>query len=214
MEHEWRTRRMKKPARTGRSAKNSNMDGRAKLDIDFWDTDAGKFISRAKCFLEAAYVLDDKMHDGRSGMLFAPALHLTGHGLELMLKGCLLHNGLPKKKAISYGHDVNQMWDHDLVAPMRQAARVNAGISFQMALEAKRFPDTHKVDDPVALFDEYRIALGALHAEQKHYPIRYPTDVDRVAPRTPLLVAALWRTADDYVKRPGEFSTRGYPPVL
>lgn len=176
------------------------------MGAEFWDTDAGKFISRAKCFLEAAHVLDDKMHDGQSGMLFAPALHLIGHGLELMLKGCLLHNGMPKKKAVSYGHNVNDMWEHDLVALLRQAARANAWMSFQIALQTERFPDAHKVDDPVALFDEYRNALGILHAEQKNYPIRYPTDVDRVGPSTPLLVATLWRTADDYVKRPIEFS--------
>jgi len=173
---------------------------------DFWDTDAGKFISRAKCFLEAASVLDDKMHDGQSGMLFSPALHLIGHGLELLLKGCLLHNGMEKKKVVAFGHNVNEMWDHDLVALVRQSTRENACISFQIALDSKRFPDAHKVDDPVALFEEYRAALGALHAEQKHYPIRYPTDNDRVAPRSPMLVAVLWRTADDYVKRPTQFS--------
>ncbi|MBO9124822.1 MULTISPECIES: hypothetical protein [unclassified Rhizobium] len=175
---------------------------------DFFETDAGKFISRAKCFLEAAGVLDDKMADGRSGMLFTPTLHLVGHGIELLLKGCMLHNGISKVQVIGYGHRINDMWLRAEVETLRSMARHNAVISHEYALTSGRFPDAARITNPVATFEEYLGALGHLHAEPRQYPIRYPTDDERVAPRTPLLVAALWRTADDYVKRPNDFLIR------
>jgi hypothetical protein len=175
------------------------------MDTEFWETDAGKFISRAKCFLEAAGVLDNEMADRRKGMLFTPTLHLVGHGMELLLKGCMIHNGLSKEQVVSFGHRVNEMWEHDQAAPVRIACLQNAWITHQTAVDSGRFPDAEKVTDPVAVFEEYRTALGKLHSEPKHYPIRYPTDDERVAPKTPLLVGTLWRTADDYVKRYNEF---------
>jgi hypothetical protein len=172
---------------------------------DFFETDAGRFISRAKCFLEAADVLDDKMADGRSGMLFTPTLHMIGHGVELLLKGCLLHNGVTKIQVIGYGHRINEMWSTDEVKTLRLAARNNALISHKYAVTCGRFPDAERITDPIAIFEEYLGALGQLHAEPRQYPIRYPTEDERVGPRTPLLVGTLWRTADDYVKRPGDF---------
>lgn len=178
------------------------------LADDFWETDAGRFISRAKCFLEAAGVLDDKMADGRSGMLFTPTLHMVGHGVELLLKGCLLHNGMSKVQVIGFGHRINDMWSTPGAERLRLGARHNSIISHEYALTCGRFPDAARITDPVATFEEYLCALGRLHAEPRQYPIRYPTDDERVAPRTPLLVAALWRTADDYVKRPDEFLVR------
>ena len=179
------------------------------MDADFWEEDSGKFISRAKCYLEGAAVLDDKMTSGHGGMLFTPTLHLIGHGLELLLKGCLLHNGLTKDQVIAFGHRINDMWNHDLVVRVRAASMENARVSHEHAKASGLFPDAAKVTDPVAVFDEYRTALGNLHAEPRLYPIRYPTADERVAPKTPLIVGALWRTADDYVKRPNEFLITG-----
>nr|KPN28054.1 hypothetical protein KS05_06900 [Rhizobium brockwellii] len=176
------------------------------MNEDFHETDAGKFISRAKCFLEAARVLDNKMVDGRSHMLFAPALHLAGHGLELLLKGCLIHNGQSKVRA--FGHRINEMWAVDLVEPLRLAAGRNADITHLEAVASGMFPDAENINNPREVFEEYRSALGELHAETKVFPIRYPTDDDRVGPKTPLLVGTLWLTADDYVKRPDEFRAR------
>ncbi|MBX4894925.1 hypothetical protein [Rhizobium bangladeshense] len=178
------------------------------MSKDFLETDAGTFIGRAKCFLEAARVLDDKMLDGRSGMLFAPALHLAGHGLELLLKGCLIHNGLSKMRVVGFGHRINEMWAVDLVEPLRLAAGYNAGITHQEAVACGLFQDAKNIDNPREVFEEYRSALGDLHAETKVYPIRYPTEDERVGPKTPLLVGTLWRTADDYVKRPDDFRAR------
>jgi len=172
---------------------------------DFAETDGGRFVSRAKCFLEAAVVLDNQMANSRSRMLFTPTLHLVGHGLELLLKGCLLHNGLSKLRVIGFGHRINEMWAMDLAQPVRIACRRNATIAHQEAIASGLFPDAATVDNPTVYFDEYRAALGDLHAEPRTFPIRYPTEDERLGPKTPLLVGTLWRTADDFVKRPNEF---------
>jgi hypothetical protein len=100
------------------------------------------------------------------------------------------------------------MWLDNLVAPVREATIHNARITHQYAISSGLFPDARSIADPVEKFEEFRAALGDLHAEPKHFPIRYPTEEDRLGPRTPLLVGTLWRTADDYVKRPNEFLIR------
>jgi len=173
--------------------------------LDFSKTEAWGFLSRAKAFLEAAEVLKTEIVTHNRITLFAPTLHNAGHGLELLLKGCLIHNGVPTADAVNYRHNVNAMWELPQVSKLREIAAINAKTTHAEALASGLYPDAATVADPAKLFEEYRHELGRLHAEAGKFPLRYPTHVDERAPRTPLLVGTLWRTADDYVKRPNEF---------
>ncbi|RDL51848.1 hypothetical protein BLJAPNOD_02994 [Ensifer sp. M14] len=174
------------------------------LSLSFIETDAGKFVARAKCFLEGANLLKMELVNGNR-MLFAPALHLAGQGLELLLKGCLIHHGATERDVKDmYGHRINEMWNQPQCDQLRAAAAINAAITHEEALGSGVYPDAAKVNDPASLFEEYCGALGTLHAGGG-FPLRYPTEHDRMAPRTPLLIGTLWRTADDYAKRPTEF---------
>lgn len=173
--------------------------------VDFFASEGGRFVARAKCFLEAANVLTIEMRADNNRMLFSPTLHLIGHGLELLLKGHLIHNGMSKARAVKFGHDVNSMWDLEEACILRSAAIANAHIAHQEEVAHGYYGDAFLVDDVPLFFEEYRKAIGDLHGERGVFALRYPTEEDRYAPRVPLVVGALWRTADDYVKRPAEF---------
>ena len=89
--------------------------------------------------------------------------------------------------------------------PVRCGLRSNAKIAHQIALHEAVFKGVAEVTEPEALAEEYVKALGELHGALTSYPLRYPESEPRLAPRAPLLVDALHRTADDFVKRPSEF---------
>ncbi|WP_160003895.1 hypothetical protein [Rhizobium sp. 18055] len=170
-----------------------------------FNTDAWKYIARAKSFLEGAYVVE--LHSASCGILITPALHLAGHGLELLLKGCLLQNGYSTIQLLSFGHRINDMWPLAAAEQLRLAARINAAITHQDAISAGDYPAVEVVINPQELFETHLTDLGALHAETMHFPIRYPAEDERIAPRASLLIGSLWRTADDYVKRWSDFKT-------
>lgn len=174
------------------------------MTVSFPDTDAGKFAGLAKRFLEGALTLKDAM-PSKGKVLFVPTLNLAAHGLELMLKAALLHNGSKPPTSGRAGHDIISMWNEREAEPVRRALRSNAQIVHQIALHEGFYQGVAEVTEPAATAEEYVEALGKLHGAWKTYPLRYPESEPRLAPRAPLLVDALHRTADDFVKRPSEF---------
>lgn len=179
-----------------------------KLMEDFLSSDAGNFASLAKQFLEGALTLSDAQRE-KGSILFRPTLALAGHGLEVMLKACFCLNGHKPPDRGPKGHDIVNLWTSAICEPVRGHVFANAR---QTANEDRKSGDYHHVpddDEVLPLIEEYVIALGELHG-RAGYPIRYSTDPDQKAPRTPFLVRSLWRTADDLVKRPGEFELRRF----
>lgn len=169
----------------------------------FFDTEAGQFASLAKQYMEGARVLSEAQAE-RGKILFRPTLGLAGHGLELMLKACVLWNGERPITSGRAGHAVISMWESDTCAPLRGHLFANAIIVAMEARERGSYPDVPTEEDVLPAIDAYVRALGELHAGGG-YPLRYPADPDTMAPRTPFLVESLWNTADGFVKRPDAF---------
>ncbi len=171
---------------------------------DFWDEDAGKFAAVAKSFAEGALALDDAQRSsGR--ILFRPTLMLAAHGLELMLKACMFLNGKPPSTTGRSGHDIISMWNDEVCEPVRGSVNVNARIACLEHEAAGCFPDLPNPEDAAAMVNEYIVKLAELHGSRKGSLLRYPSNSNEMAPRTPLLVRTLWRTCDDLVKRPDDF---------
>ena len=174
------------------------------MTVSFLDSEAGKHAALAMSFFEGALTLKDAMPT-KGNVLFVPTLNLAAHGLELMLKAAFLHNGRKPPQSGRAGHDIIGMWNEKEAGPVRCGVRTNADIVHQTALQDAVFKGVAEVTEPAALAEEYVKALGELHGALASYPLRYPESERRLAPRAPLLVDALHRTADDFVKRPSEF---------
>lgn len=170
---------------------------------DFFETDAGQCAAIAKQFLEGAQVLSDAQREN-GPILFRPTLALAAHGLELMLKACLYLNGHEPETKGRKGHDVVSFWESDACKPIKAHVFSNAQLAALEGRESNNYKDVPSDDEVRTLIEEHVIKLGKLHGA-RDYPLRYPSDPQIKAPVTPWLVRTLWRTADDLVKRPGEF---------
>jgi hypothetical protein len=170
---------------------------------DFFSSDAGKYASAAKQFLDGALTLLDAQ--GKEFQtLRRPTLALAGHGLELMLKACICWNGEKPKTSGKMGHDIPSMWSSAICRLVRDQVFANAKF---VANEARLDQYLYGVPDDtevLPLIEEYVLALAKLHAGGGH-PLRYPADPAKEGPFNPFLVKSLWRTADDFVKRPNDF---------
>lgn len=170
---------------------------------DFFASKAGQFAGLAKSFLEGARVLDEaRLVTGI--ILFPPTLALTGHGLELMLKACFHVNGYNPPTRGKKGHELEPLWLKDICEPLRSAVCANARLVAEYDRTNPRYRGVPDDADIPPLINQAVLDLCKLHGEEG-YPLRYPPEDGKEAPRTPLLVKALWRTADDLLKRPAEF---------
>ncbi|WP_428427296.1 hypothetical protein [Pararhizobium sp.] len=174
----------------------------------FFSTEAGGYASIAKQFLEGALVLSEAQRD-RGKILFRPTLALAGQGLEVLLKACMsLNREAPKTKGRD-GHDIVGMWNLDVCEPVRGHVLANA---VRVAAESRQdvgYLVVPAEDEVLPLIQEYVRTLGELHGGGG-FPLRYPSAAHTQAPRTPFLVQALWTTADDFVKRPGDFELKRF----
>jgi len=170
---------------------------------DFFSSEAGQFAGLAKAFLEGARVLDAAQPEiGR--ILFPPTLALAGHGLELILKACFFINGCEPTRRGNKGHRIELLWKAEICEPLRGAVYANARVVAEIDRSNSQYRGVPDDDNVLELIEEYVLELCNLHGENG-YPLRYPAEQGREAPRTPFLVKSLWRTADDLVKRPREF---------
>ncbi|MDE4176247.1 hypothetical protein PXK01_18995 [Phaeobacter sp. PT47_59] len=170
---------------------------------NFFETDAGQHASKAKQYLEGSLVLDAAQRE-KGKILFLPTLALAGHGLELMLKACILwNNGTVETKGRN-GHKIVTMWNKSECTPVRCQMRSIAIRVADLDRQSGLYSDVPKTEEIPDLIDDHVTALGGLHG-QKDYPLRYPSNPNQKGPCTPLLVRTLWETADTFVKRPSEF---------
>jgi hypothetical protein len=162
----------------------------------------------AKQFLEAALTLDAAQRE-KGRIVFLPTLALAGHGLELMLKACSFLNGHPAPTKGRAGHDIESLWRTEVCEPVRGHVSRSA---IQVTAEARASGDYLGVPDNgdvLPLIEEYVIKLSKLHGVRGH-PLRYPSDSNQIAPKTPFLVKSLWAAADELVRRPREFELRHF----
>ncbi len=171
---------------------------------DFFSSEAGRFASIAKQFLEAALVLDAAQRD-KGRILFRPTLALAGHGLELMLKACFHLNEIEPPNKGNDGHDILKLWKDDICEPLRGSVFMNAALVVERHRGEGFYRDLPEGDQISPTIEEYVTELCKLHG-RKRYPLRYPADAGQKGPRTPFLVKSLWGAADDLVKRPSEFN--------
>lgn len=171
---------------------------------NFFDTPAGKHASLAKQFLEGALTLDAAQTE-KGRILFVPTLTLAGHGLELMLKACMLLNKEEPPRNGRDGHNVSAFWKRDVCEPVRGKIYAHANIAVLEYKESLLYCGIPcENEDVIAIIEDYVASLGDLHGE-RHFPLRYPSTTDKKGPITPLLIKALWSTADDFVKQPDDF---------
>lgn len=171
----------------------------------FSDTDHWKLLATAKRFLTAADVLRRSEEYQSSRVLFTPVLHLTAHGIEVLLKANLLGAGLTlddvKKK---YGHSIAALWADDLNQLLRDEAASEARKVWQNAQADGKWPDRFD-DDPVALLEEYLAAINALHTAASEYALRYVAASEMTAPRQHLLIETFLPVSDLCVRQPRAF---------
>jgi hypothetical protein len=170
---------------------------------EFFASEAGQLAAVAKQFMEAAKTLDAAPKDRRR-LLFRPTLALAGHGLEVMLKACIQLNGEVYPKAGREGHNIGKLWQRDVCEAVRSHVVINARLSVADMKDRKTYQDVPEALEIERIIIEYVEELGKLHGEG-NYALRYPSDPNLMAPRTPFLVQTLWLTADDLVKQPCDF---------
>lgn len=91
--------------------------------------------------------------------LIAPVTHLVGHGVELTLKANLILQGFNKKEIRDIGHKLNELWQHDKCAELRECA-------YDIAKKFHNYTP--------AKFDKKIENLSSLYfAGKGDYPLRY-----------------------------------------
>lgn len=175
---------------------------------DFFETEAGKLLVVAKQYMEAALVLVEAPPD-RHHVLLRPTLALAGHGLKVMLKACICLNGGVYPKKGRDGHDVGHLWARDECEAVRGHTLINAGYAAEDARYRLGSANVPKPDEVEDLIQEYIGELGRLHGNQG-YVLRYTAPDTTLAPRAPFVLQTLWRTADDFIKRPNDYLMQSF----
>lgn len=174
---------------------------------NFHKTEVFSFASLAKEYFEGAWALDEAQRD-HGKILFRPTLFLAGQGLELMLKACTVCNAQRINRSGRGGHDIVGMWLSDACEPIRRSVFEN---SVRLAVDYRQsgeYPDVLSDKEVVATIDEYVRAPGVLHGGGGTL-CGTQQDQRQKAPRTPFLVKTLYATADDFIRRPSDFSLAG-----
>lgn len=169
---------------------------------EFYETDHWKLLATAKRFRTGADVLRRSAEYQSSKVLFTPVLHLTAHGIEVLLKANLVGAGLSldevRKK---HGHDIAALWAHDLNRLLRDEAASEARKIWQSAQTDERWQDRFD-DEPVKLLEEYLAAINALHTAASEYALRYVAASEMRAPRPHLLIETFIPVSDLCVRQP------------
>ena len=169
---------------------------------EFSESDHWKLLAAAKRFLSAADVLRRSEDYQTSRVLFTPVLHLTAHGIEVLLKANLVGAGLTlqdvRKK---YGHDIATLWAHDLNQRLRDEAASEARKVWQQAQADGKWQDRFD-NDPVDLLEEYIAAINVLHTATSEYALRYVAGSEMTAPRPHLLIETFLPISDLCIRQP------------
>lgn len=159
-----------------------------------------RWFSMAKRYMMAANTLLHSPEYRASRALFVPTLHLTGQGIEVLLKANLIGSGLDTTEVKKIGHNLWTLWTHDRNAMLRAHTSIEARAVWERAKAQPQFVDEF-TEDPDELLPQYLKALGALHSAESGYALRYVSDVKK-GPRPFLLTETFLEIADLGLKQP------------
>jgi hypothetical protein len=140
---------------------------------DFGDTDHWKLLAAAKRFLFGADVLRRSDQYSASSLLFTPTLHLTAHGIEVLLKANLVGSGLALDDVRrTHRHDVWSLWKHNTNRLLRDEVFSAARTAWDPAKSDPLWQDNFS-EDPDQLLAEYLKRISDLHTSETDYDLRY-----------------------------------------
>ncbi|MCF3935029.1 hypothetical protein L1787_16620 [Acuticoccus sp. M5D2P5] len=158
-----------------------------------------KLLAAGMRYLTAAEVLFRSTNGREARLVSVPILHLTAHGIEVLLKGNLVGEGLdPYELKKGYGHDIAKLWAHESNRRLRGDAETAARGAWQRAEASRRFIDGFS-EDPVTILAEYISDLSALHSKESDFALRYVAEPGARGPRPRLLIDTFLPVADRYL---------------
>ncbi|WP_313057332.1 hypothetical protein [Agrobacterium cavarae] len=160
-----------------------------------------RWLVQAYRYLYAAHTLLHSKEYRSSPALFTPTLHLTAHGIELLLKANLLLGGMTIAQLKGdLGHDIRALWEHELSGRVRDEAESIAVAVWESAQSNEKYVGDFGVD-PKLLLREYLFALSDLHTRTTQYALRYVAEDSMVAPRPFFLTETFFSLSDMHLRR-------------
>lgn len=160
-----------------------------------------RWFVMAKRYMMAANTLLHSPEYTASRALHVPTLHLTGQGIEVLLKANLIGAGLTIGEVKKIGHNLWALWIHDCNEMLRAHTRIEARGVWEEAKAQPQYSDTFS-EDPDDLLLQYLKDLSVLHSAESEYALRYVSDAVERAPRPFLLAETFLKIADFGLKQP------------
>lgn len=173
--------------------------------MEFQETPNGQIIAGAHRYLSAArLLLETKEFESRPSLLKIPVLHLTAHGIELLLKFPLLQAGRSIVEVRrEFGHDLSQLWDEPSNASVRNIILFSAIKAWSTAERSGKWPaDDFNRNPELEIVKQLRL-LAPLHSRDSDFALRYVAPPNTPAPWPAFLVEAFGNLAEKLLKNPG-----------
>ncbi len=167
---------------------------------------AFQLLARSASFLTAAKVCVE--NGGNRPLLRAPILHLVAHGLEVLFKHVQVLGGKsPDEVRKEFGHNIKELWEHELAKEMQRFAKLKAEEAFEIAKESGKFKGKFGddpfdlLDDPFDLLKEYIDEISKLHSKETEFALRYIQEPNLEGPRPLLLIDTFLPVKDEFMRR-------------
>lgn len=172
--------------------------------MEFPETQNGKIIAGAHRYLSAAkLLLETDVFESRPSLLKIPVLHLTAHGIELLLKFPLLQAGRSIAEVRrEFGHDLNQLWDEPSNASVRNIILFSAIRAWSTAERTGKWPaDDFNRNPELEIIKQLRM-LAPLHSRDSDFALRYVAPANTPAPWPAFLIDSFSSPAEKLLKNP------------
>lgn len=147
-----------------------------------------KWAVEACRFLSAAYSLSKTTDDLEYVLFNSPILHLTAHGIKLILKHSLLTSGIDEVCLMNaFGHDIQKLWQYQNNMLLRIAAMKCATLSWREAEASGKWKQDF-TENPEELLEDNINTISTLHTRESKFALRYPRPDDVMAPLPHLLI--------------------------
>jgi hypothetical protein len=173
--------------------------------VKFLETPNGQIIAGAHRYLSAArLLLETEVFESRPSLLKIPVLHLTAHGIELLLKFPLLQAGRSLADVRSeFGHDLNHLWDEPSNASVRNMILFSSIKAWSTAARSGKWPaDDFDRNPELEIVKQLRL-LAPLHSRDSDFALRYVAPPNTPAPWPNFLVDSFSSPAEKLLKNPG-----------
>lgn len=162
------------------------------------ESEAGKLAIAAYRYLVAARTIFE--HTDRPRLMLAPILHLSAHGLEVLLKSTLALQGEGARELQNqFGHNILSMWTDPRCQLVREEALQWSETADAKAASVARLRGP-KTKAPREMLDRCVADISRLHSRQPH-PLRYIPG-DEMVPPPHLLIFSLEPVADAAMRNP------------